>query len=252
MSEKFLVPKVLVGAARAFGATARGLALDLAAGAAAAGENARSAAPGTPRGPATLRVRVLILADEQGQPLTTPERLSGSLDLADRVFRAHAGIRVRCQGIDTVVTPAPTTALDPRANQLLLLDDILGRTAFFREYLAARPPLAVVGDPVTVVVVRNIAGRTTGCSLGMTADWVIAKASLFEPARPLQFDETVLAHELGHALNLPHHRDRANLMYPVSSPPGQLRGTGLRRWQAAVLHANRHTVPPVRRVPGPG
>ncbi len=252
MSEKPLVPTALVGAARALGATARGLALDLAAGVATAAEVARPSSVGTSRGLSTVRVRVLILSDERGSPLTTPDRLTGSLDLADRVFRAQAGIRVRCERIDTVTGPAPTAALDPRANRLLLLDDILGRTSFYREYLAARSPLAVVGDPVTVVVVRNIAGRTTGCSLGMTADWVIAEASLFDSARPPQFDETVLAHELGHALNLPHHRDRANLMFPMSSPPDQLRGTGLRRWQAALLHANRHTVPPVRRVLAPG
>jgi hypothetical protein len=78
----------------------------------------------------------------------------------------------------------------------------------------------------------------------MTADWVICQASLFDPEQPGAYDATVLAHELGHALNLPHHRDKSNLMFPVSSPPGEVRGTGLRRWQVALLQANRHIVPP--------
>jgi hypothetical protein len=125
-----------------------------------------------------------------------------------------------------------------------LLDEITGRVDSYRKNLRRRPLLSVSGDPVTVVVVRSISGRTTGCSLGMTADWVICQAALFDPARANAYDETVLAHELGHALNLPHHRDHANLMFPVSSPPGSLRGTELRRWQAALLQANRHTVPP--------
>ncbi len=233
------------GLARVFGATARGLALDAAAGIARATEVAADTATGRDSGPCTVPVRVLILADERGRPLTTADRLQPALALADRVFTAGAGIRVRVAGIDTVTEPAPTAALDPHANRGLLLDEILGRTAPYRAHLARRPALSVSGDPVTVVVVRSIAGRTTGCSLGMTADWVVCQASLFDPGQPRAYDETVLAHELGHALNLPHHRDRANLMFPVSSPPGAVRGTDLLRWQAALLQANRHTVPPV-------
>jgi hypothetical protein len=235
------------GTLRVFGSTARGLALDTAAGVARAAEVASSTARRRRTGTATLPVRVLILSDERGRPLTTADRLRPSLELADRVFTERAGIRVRVAGPHTVTDPAPTSALDPHANQGLLLDEILGRTAFYREQLPARSALSVVGDPVTVIVVRHIAGRTTGCSLGMTADWVICQAALFDPARADAYDETVLAHELGHALNLPHHRDHQNLMFPVSSPPGSLRGTALLRWQAALLGANRHTVPPVAR-----
>ncbi|HEY7815735.1 MAG TPA: matrixin family metalloprotease, partial [Nakamurella sp.] len=79
--------------------------------------------------------------------------------------------------------------------------------------------------------------------LGISADWVIVQASLFDATVPGTYDETVLVHELGHALNLPHRRDRRNLMYPESSPPDGLRGTALHPWQEAVLHANRHVVP---------
>ena len=37
-------------------------------------------------------------------------------------------------------------------------------------------------------------------------------------------------------------------MHPESSPPGTIRGTALRRWQAAIIQANRHVVPGVARV----
>ena len=232
------------GLARVVGTTARGMVLDAAAGLARAVEVGVAAADGRSLGLCTLPVRVVILSDEHGRPLTTPDRLGPALELADRVFTDRAGIRVRVDGIDTVTVPAPTSALDPRANRGLLLDEITGRVAAYRENLPRRPLLSVSGDPVTVVVVRSIAGRTTGCSLGMTADWVICQASLFDAAQPRACDETVLAHELGHALNLPHHSGADNLMRPVSSPPGDVRGTDLRAWQAAIMQANRHTVPP--------
>jgi hypothetical protein len=239
------VVRPLAGVTRVFADTARGLALDLVSAAARTGEVVTRTVAGTSEaGPSTVRLNVLILSDENGIPLTTPDRILPSIELADRVFAVHARLRVRCAAVDTVTEPAPATALDPHADRGLLRDEILGRTAFYRDHLARRAALSVVGDPVTVIVVRDIAGRATGCSLGMTTDWVVVQASLFDPGDADNHDRTVLAHELGHALNLPHHRDPGNLMCGISSPPHAMRGTGLVRWQAAVLQANRHTIPP--------
>lgn len=242
-----------LSAAAALGSAARAMALDAVSGAFTAAETARDAFAGRTTALATLSVRVLILSDEAGRPLLQPERLAGALAAADRILTAGAGVRVRAEAVETAPEPAPTALLDPRANRGLLLDHLLGRTAFLQPYLPRRGLLAV-GDPVTVVVVRRIAGNVTGCSLGMTADWVLAQAALFDEANPRGYDETVLAHELGHALNLPHVRNRTNLMTPMSTPPGDLRGTELARWQRAIVRANRHVVPPTpsprRRAPG--
>jgi hypothetical protein len=191
---------------------------------------------------------VVILSDEAGHPLTTAEAIQPSIELAGSVLTAESGIRVRLTGIQVIDEPAPPRALDPRANRALLLDDVLGRTEFYRSHSAPIDlSAALVGAPITVIVVREIAGRVTGCSLGISADWVIVQASLFDRSRVNTYDETVLVHELGHALNLPHFRQRRNLMFPASSPPGDIRGTALQAWQTAILHANHHVVPGVRR-----
>jgi len=239
---------LLAGVARTTTRAVGGLVLDASSGVARAAEAARAAVTGQHIGPATLRVGVVVLSDESGHPLTTPESMTTSLDLAGEVLSRESGIRVRLTGVQVITEPAPARALDPRANRLLLLDDVLGRTDFYRRHSAPVDlPAAVAGAPVTVIVVRDIAGRTTGCSLGLSADWVIVQASLFDRTQPHTYDETVLAHELGHALNLPHHRNRRNLMFPASSPPDGLRGTALQGWQTAILQANRHVVPGVAR-----
>jgi len=236
----------LYGVTRMLSRAVGAAALDASSGLATVGEAAHAAMTGQRIGPATLRVRVVILSDEQGVALTTAERVDPSIDRADEVLRAGAGIRVRLTGVDVVPEPAPLAALDPHANRRLLLDDVLGRTQFYRDHSSTAPvPAVSVGVPITVIVVRHIAGRITGCSLGISADWVVAQASLFEKDRADTYDDTVLAHELGHALNLPHHPDRENLMFASSSPPSEIRGTRLRAWQSAILHANRHVVPGV-------
>ncbi|MDQ2846271.1 MAG: hypothetical protein M3Y77_07965 [Actinomycetota bacterium] len=234
-----MLATILGGAMRELATTTRSAISDVTSGAAHVGELAADRLAGRRPGPAVLRVAVVILSDGSG-PLCSEQDVRPSLARADEIFTAQAGIRVRAVSVRTVTEPAPDEALDPRANQKLLLDDVLGRTETYRRYL---PAPGGIGSPVTVMVVREIAGRTTGCSLGMTADWVICQRTLFDSSNPNSGDETVVAHELGHALNLPHHRDPANLMFPGSSPPNDLRGTALLRWQSLLLNANRHTIP---------
>ena len=138
-------------------------------------------------GPATLRVHVVILSDEHGRPLTAAGRgCAARIDRADAVLTGSAGIRVRLTGVQVNAEPAPPHALDPRANRRLLLDDVLGRTEFYRRHVRPGRPAAggASARPITVIVVRNIAGRVTGCSLGISADWVIVQASLFDPDQP--------------------------------------------------------------------
>ena len=234
----------VAGAARAFGRTAAGMTFDLASGVSRAGEAVADSVSGRRRTPDVLRVQVLILRDESGRELCSPTAVDPALAAADDILRRHAGIRIRVVGVRVVPEIPPPAALDPRADRGLMVDDLLGHTEFYRRHLSVgHTGGGLVAAPVTVVVVRTIAGNTTGCSLGVSADWVITQAALYHRDNPFTYDETVLAHELGHALNLPHHRDRGNLMFPESSPPDGLRGTALARWQRTLLQANRHVIP---------
>jgi len=239
--------KPLAGFGRTLGRTTMGMTLDLASGVARLGEATADSMARRERSPGVLRVQVVILRDEDGTPLSTPAAVEPALRAADRILRHEAGVRVRVVDIRIVAEVPPAAAIDPRANKALLLDDVLGRTEFYRRHLPdpTRPGTtpALIGVPITVIVVRHIAGHTTGCSLGMSADWVIAQASLFDARNEHCYDETVLAHELGHAVNLPHHPQRGNLMFPESSPPAGIRGTALAAWQRGLIQANRHVVP---------
>lgn len=241
----------VASAGRYLARTTGSIASDVVSAAARAGEEISGRIAGTDATPGTVRLTVLILSDEHGVPLLRPDQLEPALSRADAVLSTGAGVRVRHLRTHVITTPAPTAALNPRANKLLLLDEALGRTEFYHRQLRAVDDTGsvtdVVGRPITAIVVRDIAGRTTGCSLGISADWVVVQAGLFDRSRPHEYDETVLAHELGHALNLPHHPASDNLMYFSSSPPDHIRGTRLNVVQRAVIQANRHVVPGIRR-----
>lgn len=241
----------VLGAGRYLARTTGSIAADVVSAAARTGEGITGRIAGTEATPGTVRLTVLVLSDERGVPLLRPSQLEPALTRADAVFTAGAGIRVRHVRTHVITAAAPPEALDPRANKLLLLDDAIGRTEFYHRQLRAVGDTGsvtdVVGRPVTAIVVRDIAGRTTGCSLGISADWIVVQAALFDRNRPHEYDETVLAHEIGHALNLPHHPSGDNLMYYSSSPPDHIRGTRLGPVQRAVMHGNRHVVPGIRR-----
>jgi hypothetical protein len=223
------------------------MTVDLASGVSRLGEAAADSVTGRRRSPDVLRVQVLILRDEEGRPLCSSTAVQPALRRANLILQQHADVRVRVLAVRTVAETAPREALDPRANRGLMIDDVLGRTGFYRRHLASADGTAggLVAAPITVVVVRTIAGHTTGCSLGVSADWVITQAALYDRGNDHTYDETVLAHELGHALNLPHSRVRGNLMFPESSPPDRVRGTALTGWQRALVRANRHVIPGV-------
>lgn len=95
---------------------------------------------------------------------------------------------------------------------------------------------------MTVVVVRRIAGRTTGCSLGISADWVIDAGRPVRRRRPGQLRRDGAGARARPRAQPAAPPGPAEPDVPGSSPPDGLRGAALHPWQEAILHASRHVV----------
>lgn len=185
---------------------------------------------GGSRRPKRLRTRILILRDEDGRPVATPEDVQAALAEARRVLAAQAAIEL-LPALEPMVTtlevPAPPEALDSPCAEGSWRADFGPGGAFFRRF-AAPSTLTGSGAPVTVFVVRDVLGKA-GCSLGPLVDYVTVDMTALK-GRTFR----VLAHELGHACGLPHSAREGNLMLPKRM------GDRLEPWQVAILRSSRH------------
>jgi hypothetical protein len=182
------------------------------------------------RKPKQLRLRIVILRDERGDPVLPASGLDEALAETRRVLEREAATRViPADGalVTTAEERAPTNALDsPCRNSGLWRTDLGAAGPYFRR-LSIRGAIGR-GAPVTVFVVRDVVGKC-GCSLGPLGDYVtIDPSGLGGTAR------RILVHELGHSCGLRHKSDPDNVM--------RARGQGerLTRWQRAVLRSSRH------------
>ncbi len=130
----------------------------------------------------------------------------------------------------SIQKPSPKRMLDVDCNLQALLQD-LGLPGMLFQYATLTTHFQTafrrvfgLGAPVSVFIVDNIPGFG-GCSLGWISDYVTIRANHL----------ACIAHEVGHACNLFHRKDKENLMYPYSCQP-----THLTKWQIAMLRASRH------------
>lgn len=196
-----------------------------------------------------LRLCVVMLNDERGNPVGDPNAVVPHLQAAIEIYRAEANVRVIPAGpfhytsgfagdeqasLDwihgTGRGPSGSGVLDvscdtPAAGEDLSAIgsnfDVIASTACF--YTNFRRVIGY-GAPIIVFVIRTIKGSQLGCSLGPLTDYVVIEAS----------NPICVAHEMGHACNLWHVSDNANLMNP---------GCGRRNlawWQVALVRASRH------------
>lgn len=179
-----------------------------------------------------LKVRVVILRDEAGEPLATPAEIVPSLDEAERILALAANVRLIAADplIVTVANPAPLEALNVHCDDGAWQEDFDVAGAYFRRQVAVTGSgrLLGYGAPVTVFIVRDISNKG-GCSLGPLTDYVTLEAKMLDRAR-----HRLLAHEVAHACGLWHSDDKENLMYPKGP------GAALTRFQATVLRNSRH------------
>ncbi|MEN8240337.1 MAG: hypothetical protein ABFS17_00315 [Chloroflexota bacterium] len=192
-----------------------------------------------------LKVGVVILSDEEHQPLEDPTRLIAALERTAEIFE-----QAKVKLLPAAHIPEPLanhnqpcehwlTYADPRISKQILdvscdlraiLEDfslaganyqwINLRKFFFTSFRR----VFGYGSPVTIFIVRKVADKG-GCSMGWFSDYVTI------PHRHLR----CIPHELGHACNLFHRPDPTNLMYPRSCSVSELTP-----WQIAVLRSSRH------------
>jgi hypothetical protein len=182
--------------------------------------------------PKKLRLRLVILRDQDGTPVASEQDLEAALAETRRVLESIARIRIIPAGGRLIVTldeKAPAAALDSPCAEGSWQADFGGGGGYFRRHLArnAGGLVAGYGDPVTVFVVHDVLGKG-GCSLGPLTSYATIDAG------GLGGSHRVLAHELGHACGLPHSHAEGNLMLPKG--PGEQ----LKRWQEAIFRSSRH------------
>jgi hypothetical protein len=177
-----------------------------------------------------MRLQVVVLRGEDGQPLAYAADVAAAITEAGRVFERSCRTRViHAEPLFlTLNNAAPTGALHVHCDDGAWQEDFGTAGAYFRQ-ASARHPVGLLtgyGTPVTVFIVQEISGKG-GCSLGPLTDYVTQEARTVRGNR-------LMAHEVAHSCGLWHSKETTNLMYPRS--PGEV----LKRWQVAIFRNSRH------------
>lgn len=180
--------------------------------------------------PKKLRVCIIILSDEERNPMATPESLQPHLDEAKRIYKDACNVNFIVTGIHTLENPAPKGNLDPNCGSGALGDDLWIDGTYFENnanvqcFDSAFLRLVGYAAPVVIFVVREVQGDDKGCSLGPFTDYVTVEGH----------DPNCIAHEVSHACGLWHAGDESNLANHVCG------GTKLKGWQVAIVRSSRH------------
>lgn len=156
-----------------------------------------------------LRLRVIVLAKSDGRPVVG-DTVSSAEDLvkeafavAKDIFQSEAKIKIVSAGAKLITVdtrPAPAAALQVRCDSGAMKDDLGEAGFYFRKRMVRNVVGAVLGAgaPITAFIVHDVLNKR-GCSLGPLTDYVtVDEDGITED------EKRTLAHELGHALGLPH------------------------------------------------
>ena len=178
-----------------------------------------------------VRVCIIILRDENGNPVTTEANLQPDITAAQTIFRNAANLQVIVDGIHTVEGACPTFALDVNCNVAAWGEDLWVTGSYFDALSAWYCPTGGLGrltgyaNPIIVFCVRSIPGGTAGCALGPLTDYLT-----IEGGNPV-----CLAHEMGHKLGLWHCCPATNLANGICG------GTTLDWWQVVIVRNSEFT-----------
>lgn len=174
-----------------------------------------------------IRIKILILSDENGNPTALPADLTPSIDYATRVFKDRLNVRLVTPSrgeapiVEVISTPAPAAALDVHCDASGWGEEFGEAGEYFAGHLAG------LVYRITVFVVRDIADKE-GCSLGPLTDYITLDPDGVK-------SENTLAHEIGHSCGLWHSGSQSNLMWPDDN-----RGDGVKWFQKHLFRSSRH------------
>lgn len=196
-----------------------------------------------------LRLRVIVLAKSDGQPVvgtavrSAEELVKDAVAVANDLFRREAKFKIVSAGAKMVTVdtkPAPAAALEVRCDTGALKDD-LGEAGFYFRKRMARNAVGTVlgaGAPVTAFIVADVLNDKSGCSLGPLTNYVTVDVNGIGDGT-----RRTLAHELGHALGLPHTGGAGSALSGNSggnlmTPSGH--GVNLNKRQVITVRNSRH------------
>lgn len=196
-----------------------------------------------------LRLWVLLPSPAEGERDRVRQRMLDAIAVAGRILRRQANVRlipVSPFVFDFAFSPTETRPggwlmkRPPSGDsdglrvgcQMQALQEDLGplggqieRWSFAYHLRGVYRRVFGYGAPVAAIGVDSVSeGQLAGCSLGPLVDYLTL--AIRHPV--------CLAHEIGHACNLPHLEASGNLMKPTCG------GIHLRRWQVALLRLSRH------------
>ena len=193
-----------------------------------------------------LRLRIVILRDENGASLATPDDLALVVERTKAIFKQRFNTNIVPAGgvlIETYDPIPPFEALNPKCDFDGWLGDFGAAGDFYSLKIATNLAAAPTGyaTPITVFIVKDVVGKK-GCSLGPLTNYVVYDISGLT-AGPGNPDDDVdiprgqlwLAHELAHSCGLWHSSQKKNLMHKSSDT-----GTDVRRWEVAIARNSRH------------
>jgi len=172
-----------------------------------------------------IRIRIFVLRDLQGNPVSSPTDMTASIEHAKRIFRKNFNVTLLPHRngpfVEVLQTIPPTDVLYTKGGPGALKEEFRMAGSFFASNLSG------VLYPITAFVVTDIKGAS-GCSLGPISDYIT-----LNPFGAKQ--SSVLAHEIAHACGLWHVKEKENLLCPYNK-----RGDQVKWWQKNIFRSSRH------------
>jgi hypothetical protein len=144
-----------------------------------------------------LRVCIKILVDDQGNSAVTGQAIEQNIARMQKAY-AECGIRVVIEGIERIVKPEYLSSTDSSGTSIF---------SGWHQWFTQRACWCC--NQLTVFVVDKIIGASGFTFWG--DNWCRVDVEC-------NHDDSVMAHEIGHLLNLPHVSDPNNVMTPSYSP----------------------------------